>query len=419
MRFKYRAAAVVVATSLVAVPLALAGTALAQEDSSNKSNIGGIVFKDLNGDGVRQDAEPGIGEVIVIIRNAQGEPSAAPTDGSGRWTAKLPYGQYGVSYVDPKLGNTTPSNVKVDLNEADGPTVNFGLRGGSICGVAWNDANEDGNRQADEAGLAGRIIAVDKTPRHAVTGTDGGYCLEDLEAGDYTLAFSRKSDDPLVPTKPDGDSRFDWATARTQLLTVGKGGVVKNIDLGLMKQRTDLKAAELTFYKGPETAGDTFKVGDEITIYGSVLVNGNAPQAVGGTLIVPMGLRILGASGGLAQYAIVQGQQVTVPFGPVRLPGQNDMLGVRAVVEKGFTGGEVRWEVGSSTLDADLTNNVLTRPINVAVVEQPERDHGPAVVEKVALANTGVSPVVTGAVGLGVAAIGGLVFFAARRRHDA
>ncbi|ANZ37239.1 hypothetical protein BBK82_15385 [Lentzea guizhouensis] len=344
----------------VALPLMFTtGTALAQAGGT----VGGVVFKDLNGDGVQQDAEPGIGGVHVVVRTADGTPSAHPTDAAGKWSARLPLGTYAAGYVDPKLGNTTHSNVEFTLG--DTAKVDFGLRGGQICGLAWHDRDEDG-RNNGEAGLAGRIIALNGTPEHAVTGADGGYCLEDLPAGVHQLKFSRKSDDPFVPTKPGGDSKFHWLTSATGAIHLAKGQVVKNVDLGLMAQRTDLRATGLTFDRDPANA---WRVGDTLTVYGGVMAGGNAPQTLGGTLTLPEGLRITGTAGGLGDVALVQGQQVVVPFGPLREPGVNEALGVRVVVEKPFTAAEVRWEAGSSTRDTDLTDNVLTQAVSATSAE--------------------------------------------------
>ena len=51
-----------------------------------------------------------------------------------------PHGEYTTKFPsDCTTARSAPSS--------DGPPagVHFGVRGGSICGVAWNDANEDGN----------------------------------------------------------------------------------------------------------------------------------------------------------------------------------------------------------------------------------------------------------------------------------
>lgn len=58
------------------------------------------------------------------------------------------------------------------------------------------------------------------------------------------------------------------------------------------------------------TGENTYKVGDVIEIYGSVMANGNMPENLAGTLTLPEGLRVRSLLGGLSEDAIVAGQQV-------------------------------------------------------------------------------------------------------------
>lgn len=425
MNFKIRAAAITVATSLVAVPLALSGTAFAQEDQPT-GYIGGVVFNDLNGDGVQQGNEPGIPDVDVMVKGPDGAAHPFPTSSTGIWTVKrAPRGQYEISYVDSKFGNTTPSSVKAEIGEGDTPAVNFGVRGGSICGTAWSDTNEDGKRQAGEPVLPGRRIYVKETDELVETGADGGYCFDNLPAGNYSLAVTKKTGDPLVLTKPYGDSKFDWNTAQSSVFKIGKGEQVKGIDAGFIKLRADLKAVQIVVNNPHATDQNTFKVGDTLDIYGSLWANGNAPESLSGTLTLPEGLRIVGPIGGLAPGAVVQGQQVLLPHGLRQNPGLAEFLGAKVVVEKEFTGGEIKWEVGNDNVDSDPSNNVLIRKINAVAAQpqpQPQGDpapKGPEIKKTAALANTGADPVAAGAVGLGALTLGGLALFAARRRRSA
>ncbi|MEU3646534.1 SdrD B-like domain-containing protein [Lentzea sp. NPDC034063] len=119
---RIRAALVVVAASLVA----FAGVAPAQAATSY---LGGTVFHDLNADGVQQDDEPGIADVDVMVKDPDGQRTPFPTDAYGHWLVKrIPAGVWEVSYADPELLGTTPSLVKVTVEDNDGYTVDFGVR---------------------------------------------------------------------------------------------------------------------------------------------------------------------------------------------------------------------------------------------------------------------------------------------------
>ncbi|SDF57352.1 hypothetical protein SAMN05216553_102127 [Lentzea fradiae] len=427
MGIVHRAAAVGIVTSLVAVPLALPGTAFAQNEDRPSSFMGGTVFNDLNGDGVRQEGEPGIKDAAVLVKGTDGKAYPYSTDAAGNWLVKYVQSDvYEVSYVDSKLGGTTPSSVRVDVTDHSGHSISFGLRGGSICGVAWMDENSDGERQAGEGPVSGRLVYLHGTDRQAHSGADGGYCFDGLGPGEYRLFSSRLQADRLVLTKGGGDSKFDWVSALSQPVVVGKGEQVTGIDSGYVVPRADLKAVQVLINRpgGGATDENDFRVGDVIEVYGSVTPNGDVPESIGGVLTLPEGLRIEAAVGGLGDTAVIRGQEVHAVHGDKKHQGLVEFLGARVVVEKEFTGGEIKWQVQGFLPDTDPSNDVLTRTINALPAQtqpqtQPQGGAPVAAPAKTAgLANTGVDPVAAGAIGLGALALGGLALFGARRRQQ-
>ncbi|WP_439662274.1 SdrD B-like domain-containing protein [Lentzea sp. HUAS TT2] len=407
-----RAATVLAATSLVA----LSGTAFAQNENRLTGQIGGSVFNDLNGDGVKQDGEAGINGVDVVVTGQDGKAATYRTDDHGTWNVKhVPSGVYEVGYVDPKLGNTTPTSVKVDVTDGSENVVSFGLRGASICGVAWKDANEDGKRQESEGTVAGRLMyLVGPLVPVVETKVDGAYCFSGLAPGEYRLSSSFRGTDQMALIKQSSDSKFDWVSGLSQSIKLGKGEQVKGIDSGYMTLHDDKKAVQLLIKRdGQATPQSDFRVGDVIEIYGSGTADGNAPQSVSGVLTLPEGLRVQAV---LTENAHVLGQDVHMGNGAKFEVGVVEVLGVRVVVDAEFVAGEIKWAM---VPDSDPSDNVLTRKIT-ALSAQP---HGPApkpVAAKTAtLANTGVDPVAAGAIGLGALALGGLALFGARRRQKA
>lgn len=124
MGTKIRAAFIAVTASLVA----FAGVASAQA-AEPTGYVGGIVFEDLNDDGVWQDGEPGISDVNVVVTDADGVSADFPTSSYGVWTMKrAPYGWYQVSFSDPEFVNISDSTVLVEIGDDELPSVNFAVR---------------------------------------------------------------------------------------------------------------------------------------------------------------------------------------------------------------------------------------------------------------------------------------------------
>ncbi|MCH5187742.1 MAG: carboxypeptidase regulatory-like domain-containing protein [Oscillospiraceae bacterium] len=78
---------------------------------------------------------------------------------------------------------------------------------GSIVGAVWNDEDGNGERGAEESGIADvtvTIIAPDGVERKAVTGEDGSYKFEELLPGDYALKVT--APEGMVCTTPEAES---------------------------------------------------------------------------------------------------------------------------------------------------------------------------------------------------------------------
>jgi hypothetical protein len=135
------------------------------------NGISGVKFNDLNGDGIRQAGEPGLGGFTIFLDSndngvRDGTERAAVTDSSGRYSfLNLATGFYRVREVrQAGMLQTTPLTALNLFFEAgsDVTDVNVGnFRLVTISGVKFNDLNGDGIRQAGEPGLAGVTIFVD------------------------------------------------------------------------------------------------------------------------------------------------------------------------------------------------------------------------------------------------------------------
>jgi uncharacterized repeat protein (TIGR01451 family)/fimbrial isopeptide formation D2 family protein len=182
------------------------------------ASVGDSLWLDVDGDGVRDPREPGVGGVLVTVRlaGADGALDTADdlvltrtTDASGAWRADgLPAGAVRVSY-DPStlpagtvpasdLDGGTPTATTVQLEAGEQQLdVDFVVRGtASVGGVVFDDADGDGVRDPGEKGVGGvGVTIVWSGPEGPVTivvttGPDGSWSVGALPGGDYTLTVS-------------------------------------------------------------------------------------------------------------------------------------------------------------------------------------------------------------------------------------
>jgi len=184
--------------SAIALP---AGTAATNYRFGEKpQSISGHVWLDSNRDGQRAQTEAGIGGVVLTLRDANGAVVATATtaaDGSYNFT-NIPGGHYTLQETQPAgYGSSTPDSVALDLTQAGGtpPVVDFGETAGSFAGQVYDDANNNGVRDAGEPAVAGVTITLTGTDargnsltRTAVTGKDGAWRIAEVPGGVYTLS---------------------------------------------------------------------------------------------------------------------------------------------------------------------------------------------------------------------------------------
>jgi hypothetical protein len=185
-------------------------------------SISGNVFNDFNGDGIRQSNEPGLAGWTVFL-DSDGDGVLNPgdqsilTDAQGNYTlANVGPGPFSLFEVLPSgWVQTAPTAGSYPITTSSGTNQsgkNFGNVTGIAQGVAFNDTNGDGIRQAGEPGLAGWTIFADlnnsgvlaaNDPR-AVTDSQGNFILGGLTPGSYVLREVLQTG--WVQTAPAGGS---------------------------------------------------------------------------------------------------------------------------------------------------------------------------------------------------------------------
>ena len=165
--------------------------------SEELGSICGMKFNDLNGNGRKDDKEPGIPEWTITLDGTL--EITATTDKEGNFCfVNLPAGEYKINeLMQSGWVQTSPSagNYVVDLAPGQNITgVNFGNkvekddRPGSICGMKFNDIDGNGKKDVREPGLGNwTIVLTGAVEMTVTTDKDGSFCFVDLPAGDYTI----------------------------------------------------------------------------------------------------------------------------------------------------------------------------------------------------------------------------------------
>ncbi|MGA9364473.1 MAG: SdrD B-like domain-containing protein [Bacteroidota bacterium] len=164
---------------------------------TGQATITGVVFHDLNGNGVQDPGEPGLpGWTINLLGAAT---RSTTTNASGIYIfGFLNPGTYTVSEVLQTgwVQTAPPRTYTVTLATGTFSSGNdFGnAHPGSISGQAFFDMNGDGVKDPSESGLAGWTInASGPVNSSAVTDAAGNYALQNLPPGIYIL------DETLMP----------------------------------------------------------------------------------------------------------------------------------------------------------------------------------------------------------------------------
>lgn len=230
------------------------------------ASIGDYVWEDVNGNGVQNPSEPGIGGIHVNLRGNTdlGTPInlSTTTDNLGKYSFdNLEAGTYEVMFNQP-VGYkfTWPNNTSDDLDsDADLNTgitssititstdritnVDAGLyRPSTIGDFVWNDNNKNGLQDANEAGIEGIGLNLVNVQGSIIATTysdvNGAYTFDNVSPGIYTIRAEIPQ--TLVATiknnlDPDRNSDFEWVSGllTTTSIIINSNTYNLSVDLGL------------------------------------------------------------------------------------------------------------------------------------------------------------------------------------------
>lgn len=284
----------------------------------NTAALGDFVFEDLDGDGLQDADEPGVGGVTVTLSGAgpdglldTSDDTTAQqlTDGDGEYlfeglTPGEPYRvnfsglPAGFSFTAPDAGDEAADS-DADLASGDAPAVTLAsgerdltidagiLAPAGLGDFVWRDADADGVQEAGEPGIAGVVVelldANDQVIAATTTDGSGLYRFTGLEPGTYSTRVAAGNFDAGQPLEglfitkldaglddavdSDGDPAEALAAAATTLVS---GQFDPTLDFGFFATGIELVKA------GPETAvaGETIEYEFTVTNTGDVALGG-------------------------------------------------------------------------------------------------------------------------------------------------
>ena len=174
-----------------------------------KGKVVGLVFNDINGNGVQDSGEPTMSGVHFTLQLLPPPPSppgsviqTAISDSHGGFVFdQVPFGQYQVAEQIPagfQVTTPSPTGVTVVSLDAANRTVKvlFGNQalGASISGHKFNDANGNGVMDPGENGVSGVTIVLSSgtpgqgTPVMTTTDSNGDFTFTNVPPGTYTVS---------------------------------------------------------------------------------------------------------------------------------------------------------------------------------------------------------------------------------------
>ena len=234
-------------------------------EPANPAELSGLVWNDLDADGIQDPGEPGLPGQNVTLHDALGNPlKTKPTDRQGnyRFTDLVP-GDYKVT-VEPPAGtlfspqdqgsadsmdsDVDPTNgmsgVVTLLPGEQGIQFDAGVFAAATIGdFVWEDLNNNGIQDDGEPGIAGVTVRLQDAGGSdlATTTTNGSgmYTFGDLSPGDYRVQVDLPDDFVAFTKANQGvDNTVDSnanPSGVTQVVTLQVGDANLTLDAGLLR----------------------------------------------------------------------------------------------------------------------------------------------------------------------------------------
>jgi hypothetical protein len=192
------------------------------EETRGYGAVEGVVFNDINGNGLQEKREEGIQNVSIRLEDG----SVVKTDENGYYQfSRVEVGGHLVTLdvrrIPAEYSIVSPDKVKIDVRLRKMVQINFSLIAvGRIEGKLIFDANNNGRKDLDEKGVPDVLVVLEPGELNTFTDQDGMFILENVLPGEYIM----KSDPSTLPE----DAVF---TSPEELkFEVPVGGELKDMD---------------------------------------------------------------------------------------------------------------------------------------------------------------------------------------------
>ncbi|WP_214535816.1 SdrD B-like domain-containing protein [Staphylococcus pseudintermedius] len=217
-------------------------------------NVGDKVWEDLNKDGIQDQNEPGIANVKVTLKDADGNVvDTRTTDANGNYLFEnVKEGDYTIEFETPEgytptvTGQGTSDNdsngtsTKVTVKDGDDLTIDSGFTQvtpepptHNVGDKVWDDLNKDGIQDDNEPGISNVKVTLKDADGNVVdtrtTDANGNYLFENVKEGDYTIEF--ETPEGYTPTVT-GQGTSDNDSNGTSTKVTVKDGDDLTIDSG-------------------------------------------------------------------------------------------------------------------------------------------------------------------------------------------
>jgi|GEM_PF-969844 len=188
------------------VSVSQGGSASCNFGDQRVGQVSGMVFNDLNGNGVRDDAsETGVDGVLITLSDGSRRTTLTANGGLYTFVGVLP-GAYTVIETDPEYCfSTTPNSHAVSVPSGGSASVSFGDQpAGIVSGVVFNDLNGNGVQEEGEGGIGGVIVElVNGHTNTTTTARNGTFIFVFVESRPYTVTVIETDPTGYVSTTPN------------------------------------------------------------------------------------------------------------------------------------------------------------------------------------------------------------------------